>query len=234
MTLIRLNKYLASVGVASRRKVDELTQQGRILINNQTAVLGDKIDPNIDVIQVDKKIIASTPTNLIYYALNKPKFVLSSAGDDRGRQSVVDYVPETPRVFPVGRLDYESTGLIILTNDGDFSLRVTHPRFHLPKTYLVTVLGKVPVEKINQMKDGVNLDDGQTAPAHVEFNLHEFNQTVLKITLFEGKKRQIRRMCSALRLHLIDLHRISIGQINIGDLRPGEYRLLTPQEIKIG
>lgn len=234
MPLIRLNKYLAQLGVASRRKIDEITIGHRITINGRLAILGDKVDPDIDVVVVDKKIIkpsASRQASLVYYALNKPKYVLSSASDDRGRKTVVDFVPNTPRVFPVGRLDFESSGLILLTNDGDLALRVTHPRYHLPKVYQVTVVGNLSSDKVHKMQTGVELDDGRTSPSHVEVMPSKFGQSIFKITLFEGKKRQIRRMCSALHLHVVDLHRLSIGPIEIKKLAPGEYRELTKEEL---
>ena len=235
MPLIRLNKYLASQGVASRRKIDDFTSHGRITINGKTAVLGDKVNPETDTVVVDKKIInpVTNNQNLVYYLLNKPKFVLSTAHDGRGRDTVMNYVPSSPRVFPVGRLDYESTGLIILTNDGDLAFRLTHPRFHFPKTYLVTVVGHLAADKISQLGRGISLEDGRTAPAKVEVLPSKLNQHRLKITLYEGKKRQIRRMCSFLHLHVVDLQRLSIGHLGLENLQPGDYRCLTPADIAL-
>lgn len=192
MSLIRLNKYLAQLGVASRRKIDEITIGRRITISGRLAVLGDKVDPDIDIVVVDKKIIkpsASWRTSLVYYALNKPKYVLSSASDDRGRDTVLKFVPSVPRVFPVGRLDFESSGLILLTNDGDLALRVTHPRYHLPKVYQVTVIGNLSPDKVHKMQTGTDLDDGRTAPSQVEVLPSRLGQSIFKITLFEGRKR---------------------------------------------
>jgi 23S rRNA pseudouridine2605 synthase len=229
--MIRLNKYLAQMGIASRRKIDEMTSAHRITINHKIAVLGDKVDPDTDTITVDKKIIPPHPQKLVYYLLNKPKYILSATSDDRGRDTILNYVPKDVRVFPVGRLDYESTGLILLTNDGDLSLKLTHPRYHLPKTYLLTFIGKLTPDKIDQIRHGVILDDGKTAPADIEVLPAKLNQGQMTITLYQGKKRQIRRMCSALRLHPIDLHRTGIGPIVIGSLKPGQYRLLTTSEI---
>ena len=231
MTLVRLNKYLAQLGVASRRKIDEITIGRRITINGRLAVPGDKVNPETDTVIVDKKIINPTPQKLVYYALNKPKYVLSTNSDDLGRQTVLSYVPKTPRVYPVGRLDFESTGLILLTNDGDLALKITHPRFHLPKVYLLTILGKVPVNKIAQLEKGIRLEDGLTAPSEVVVMPSKLDQTILKMTLYQGKKRQIRRMCAAIHVHLLDLHRISIGPIEIKDLAPGKYRELSPKEL---
>jgi len=220
---IRLNKHLAILGVASRRKIDELITQHRITINNRPAVLGDQIDPAVDTIIVDKKIIPPVPNKLVFYAFNKPKYVLSSVIDDRHRKTIINFLPKTPRVFPVGRLDYRSTGLIIITNDGNLTYRLTHPRHHIPKIYLVTILGKVPHEKIIAMeKTGIK----------AEIVKHEYNQTIVKMTLYTGKKRQIRFLCADLRLYILDLHRTEIGPINLGQLKPGEYRMLTPREIK--
>jgi len=218
MPLIRLNKYLASLGIASRRKIDEFISQKRISINGKLAKLGDKIDPEIDKIIVDKKVILPQPKNLVYYALNKPIYVVSTSCDTHGRQTVIDLVPPIPRVFPVGRLDYRSTGLILLTNDGDLALRLTHPRYHLPKVYLIQVLGKTPPEIIKQMPNA-------------EFIEYKNNLTTIKITLHEGKKRQIRLLCADLHLHLLTLHRISIGPLELGNLPAGDYRCLTPAEI---
>ncbi|MBP9817194.1 rRNA pseudouridine synthase [Candidatus Shapirobacteria bacterium] len=227
MPLIRLNKYLASLGVASRRQIDQFTISHRIQINGQIAILGDKVDPDVDTVIVDKKIIPPHPPaggpTLVYYLLNKPKFVLSSTSDDRGRKTVLDYVPLNPRVFPVGRLDFESSGLIILTNDGELTLRLTHPRFHLPKTYLVTIRGKVTAEKLQTIR---------RVPADVEATVGNFDNTQMKITLYQGKKRQIRLLCASLNLFVIDLCRISIGRISLGQLKPGEWRPLSPGEVK--
>lgn len=223
MPLIRLNKYLASLGVASRRKIDEFVVQKRILVNNELAELGDKVDPEVDRIQIDKRIIAPHPQKLVYYALNKPPFVVSTSSDPQGRETVIDLVPSTPRVFPVGRLDYQSTGLILLTNDGNLALKLTHPKFHLPKVYLIQILGRVPLEKIKEM----NVNSTQAELVEVKNN-----QTTIKITLHEGKKRQIRLMCAGLHLHLMTLHRISIGPITIGNLPIGQYRDLTLEELR--
>jgi len=223
MPLIRLNKYLASLGVASRRKIDEFTVQRRITINGKIAIPGDKVDPEVDKVIVDKKIIPPQPQKLVYYLLHKPKYVLSTSRDDRGRDTVLSYVPKGIRVYPVGRLDFESTGIILLTNDGELSLRLTHPRYHLPKVYLVTVLGKVSPTKIAAM---------QSPTVKAEISKNENNHTIIKITLFEGKKRQIRLLCASLHLYVVDLQRISIGPLNLNKLAPGEYRELTFSELK--
>lgn len=233
MTSVRINKYLSQLGLASRRQVDQLISQRRILINKKFAVLGDKVDPEVDEVVVDKKIIPPHPQQLVYYLLHKPKFYLSTTVDTHGRKTVLDLVPTSPRVYPVGRLDFESTGLIILTNDGDLSLRLTHPRYHLPKTYLVTVLGKVTLDTINHLTRGVELEDGLTAPLKVKTISQNFGRTTLEMILYQGKKRQIRRMCSELHLHVLELHRLSIGSVTLGQLPSGKYRPLTPEEVNL-
>jgi pseudouridine synthase len=232
MTLIRLNKYLASQGIASRRKVDDMISQRRVYLNNNIALLGDKVDPEVDSVTVDKKVIPPHPQQLVYFIYNKPKYILTSASDDHGRDTVVNHVPQTPRVFPVGRLDFLSEGLVLLSNDGELAYAVTHPRFHVPKTYLVSILGKVSQDKIKMLSQGIELEDGKTAPAEVIFVSYEIEHTKLRITLYEGKKRQIRRMCANLHLFLTNLKRISLGPINLGDLPEGQYRVLTPSELQ--
>lgn len=231
MAQIRLNKYLASRGIASRRKIDQMVSQNKIFINNMPATLGQKIDPQKDIIKLGHKIISFQPPKLTYIILNKPKGYISTTRDDRSRPTVTSLVKSSVRLFPVGRLDIQSTGLILLTNDGPLTLKLTHPRYHLPKVYLATFLGDISLSKINNMRRGVDLDDGRTAPAQVEFHQSVGNHTTLKITLFEGKKRQIRRMSAALHLHLVFLHRISLGPIQIGNLELGQSRPLNQAEV---
>jgi len=231
--LTRLNKYLASLGIASRRQIDEYTTLGRIKINGRLALLGNKIDPDIDKIEVDNKLISSIPPKLVYIALNKPIGILSTTKDTHGRPTVIDLVKSPHRLFPVGRLDADSSGLILLTNDGALTLKLTHPRYHLPKTYLATIKGAVPKSALLALSSGVRLIDGLTAPADVSVFRQLKDATILRITLYQGKKRQIRRMCLALKLRLTELCRIKIGPINLGDLATGKYRFLTEKEISM-
>ena len=233
MTLIRLNKYLSSQGIASRRAVDAIISQGRITINGTTATLGAKIDPYNDTITIDGKIWEKkVKTQSTYIALNKPTGVVSTSTDPQGRPTVVNLVRIPVRIFPVGRLDIDSTGLILLTDDGQLALKLTHPRYHFPKTYLVTVIGSLTPQKISQMSTGVSLEEGTTAPSDVQIFHKNQASTELKITLYEGKKRQIRRMCAALNLHVSRLHRIKIGPVHLGNLKEGEWRYLTPAEVR--
>ena len=227
MSLVRLNKYLASIGIASRRHVDLLISQGNITINNSIAKLGAKINPSSDIIKLNNKVVRQSPPK-IYIMLNKTDRTISSTHDDHGRTSILDLVKSPIRLFPVGRLDYHTTGLIILTNDGDFALKLTHPRFHLAKTYLVTTRYPTPQQSLNQLELGVHLADGLTAPAKVKI----LSPTVFEITIYQGKNRQIRRMCQEVGIDLESLHRLSIGSLKLNNLPLGQFRHLTPSEIK--
>ncbi len=213
---MRLNKYLSAIGYCSRRQADTLIATGKIRLNGRVAVLGDQVHP-VNLPSIKK----------YYYLLHKPTGVISTTSDTHSRRTVVDLVSAPVKLFPVGRLDANSSGLIILTNDGDFTLQLTHPRYHLPKTYLVKIKGDLSSSVINQFQRGVLLDDGYTLPAQVK----KITNYSFQITLFEGRKRQIRRMCSALHLHVVSLTRTKIGPIGIGSLQPGQYRLLTSTEI---
>ncbi len=227
---IRLNKYLASLGVASRRKVDEMIEQGRIEVNGSPIkTLGFKVDPSKDKVKVDGKLVAE-PEKLVYIALNKPIGVVSTALDELGRETVLDLVEVPERVYPVGRLDQESHGLILLTNDGALAQKLTHPKFHIPKTYEVLIQGMVDVWQLNKLKNGVILKDGKTAPADVEILSEKDNRVLLKIVLHEGKNRQIRRMCAAIKLNLLDLKRVAMGPVELANLAEGKWRYLTDQE----
>lgn len=234
MIQIRINKYLASIGIASRRQIDNFIDQGEISINgNILSEKGIKIDPDTDIIKVNGKAVSRQAQEKEYIILNKPIGVLSTAKDTHGRQTVLDLIKSKSRLYPIGRLDQNSHGLIILTNDGDLTLKLTHPRNHISKVYLAKILGQVKEDKIRKMKDGVELEDGLTAPAKVETISQSQYQTVLQITLFEGKKRQIRHMCATLHLYLQDLQRIAIGPIKLGNLDQGEWRKLTKEEVKL-
>ncbi len=229
--LIRINKYLASIGVRSRRKIDTLIYQNRITINGYQATPGQKIDPQVDRIEVDNSPIESEVPQLEYLLLNKPRKVLSTTKDDKGRNTVLKYVNSPNRLYPIGRLDNESTGAIILTNDGDLTLKLTHPKYHLPKTYLVETPSKLEDKSIQKLKQGIVIDGKKTLPAIVLIQLKRPTQTILKITLYEGRNRQIRKMFKSLDLKITSLHRLSIGDIQLGNLKPGQTRNLNIVEI---
>jgi 23S rRNA pseudouridine2605 synthase len=230
---IRLNKYLAGLGVASRRTIDEYISAGKIKINSKiNTELGVKIDPLSDEIEVDGKKIIYKPEELTYVILNKPRGILSTVEDEEGRTSVTDLVKLPLRLYPVGRLDKDSHGLILLTNDGELAYKLTHPKYHVPKVYRAKMRGFVTNQVLAKMRRGVNLEDGKTARSKVKIIYRNSNETMLEITLFEGKKRQIRRMSSALRITLLDLQRISIGSIQLGDLEMGRWRTLDASEVE--
>ena len=228
---MRINKYLASIGIASRRKVDELIGESRVKINGKTASLGDHADPQKDIVEVDGRKVGEKE-KLVYIALNKPEGYTSTAAHIKGEKSVLELIKSSVRLYPVGRLDKDSTGLILLTNDGELAQKLTHPKFHIPKTYEVKVLGSVSKTQIEMMEKGIKLEEGATKPAKVQIKSESLpHHSILEITLYEGKKRQIRRMLATLHLHVLELKRISVGPVKIGNLQVGKYRTLTEEEL---
>ena len=222
----RLQKVLARAGIASRRASEEMIQAGRATINGRTAALGDKVADS-DRIELDGIPVLRDP-NLVHYLLHKPRDVVSTASDTQNRQTVVDLVPSTIRVYPVGRLDADSEGLIILTNDGDLTHRLTHPSFGVPKEYLVHVEGIPQRSAVRSLREGIQLDDGMTAPAQVSMP----DQGLLKITIHEGRNRQVRRMCAAIGHPVVRLVRVRIGPITDSSLTAGSWRELTNEEVR--
>lgn len=229
---IRINKYLASAGVASRRKIDEYVAQSRIVVNGEVATPGLQVDPENDKIFIDNKRFLYVQPKFAYYLLNKPAGVLSTCSDDRDRETVLNFVPNNQRLFPIGRLDCHTSGLIILTNDGDLSLKLTHPRYHLAKTYRLTIQGDIPRSTIQKLSEPLMLEDGPTLPAVIQKYVYSGPKTIIDLTIFQGKNRQIRRMAAALNLELDSLNRIAIGPIQMGTLKVGSYRSLTPAEVE--
>ncbi len=222
----RLQKVLARAGIASRRASEEMIQAGRVTINGQIAALGDKVADS-DRIELDGIPVLRDP-NLVHYLLHKPREVVSTASDTENRQTVVDLVPSGIRVYPVGRLDADSEGLIILTNDGDLTHRLTHPSFGVPKEYLVHVEGIPQRSALRSLREGIQLEDGMTAPAQVSMP----DQRLLKITIHEGRNRQVRRMCAAIGHPVVRLVRVRIGPITDSSLTAGSWRELTNEEVR--
>ena len=222
----RLQKVLARAGIASRRASEEMIQVGRVTINGQIAALGDKVADS-DRIELDGIPVLRDP-NLVHYLLHKPRDVVSTASDTENRQTVVDLVPSAIRVYPVGRLDADSEGLIILTNDGDLTHRLTHPSFGVPKEYLVHVEGIPQRSALRSLREGIQLEDGMTAPAQVSMP----DQGLLKITIHEGRNRQVRRMCAAIGHPVVRLVRVRIGPITDSSLTAGSWRELTNEEVR--
>jgi 23S rRNA pseudouridine2605 synthase len=222
----RLQKVLAAVGWGSRRTCEDLIAAGRVSVNGEVAVLGRRVDPDHDLIEVDGAPIGVRP-DLVHYLLNKPTGVVTTARDPQGRPTVVDLVPTEPRVFPVGRLDADTEGLILLTNDGELANRIAHPRHGVDKEYLAEVDGgPVSAGALRRLRSGVELDDGPTAPAEVS----QPEPGVLRITIHEGRNRQVRRMCDAVGHPVRRLVRTRIGPITDRRLAPGAWRPLTTEE----
>jgi 23S rRNA pseudouridine2605 synthase len=224
----RLQKVLASRGWGSRRVCEALIEDGRVTVNGAVAELGRRVDVEHDHVEVDGAPIGIKP-GLVYYLLNKPQGVVTTARDTHGRPTVVALVPATPRVFPVGRLDIDSEGLLLLTNDGDLAQLLTHPSHGVEKEYLVEVAGgNVAQGALRRLREGVELDDGVTAPAKVS----QPSQGILRITIHEGRNRQVRRMCDAIGHPVQRLVRVRVGPLRDPKLAPGAWRALTTAEVK--
>lgn len=222
----RLQKVLAARGWGSRRVCENLISAGRVTVNGETAVLGRRVDTARDVVEVDGAPVGIRP-GLVYYLLNKPAGVVTTAKDTHGRPTVVELVPTEPRVFPVGRLDQETEGLLILTNDGDLANRLTHPSHGVDKEYLAEVSGTVSNRSLHRLRTGIELDDGVTAPAAAS----QPSPGVLRLTIHEGRNRQVRRMCEAIGHPVQRLVRVRIGPLRDRTLAPGTWRALTDQEV---
>jgi 23S rRNA pseudouridine2605 synthase len=223
----RLQKILARAGLGSRRHCEELIEAGSVTINGRVATLGDKADAETDHIDVDGVRIGTQP-GLVYYLLNKPTGVVTTAADTHGRPIVTELVPAEPRVFPIGRLDQDTEGLLLLTNDGDLAQRLAHPKFGVEKEYLVEVEGNPTRGELRQLREGVELDDGMTAPAKVAL----VERTLVRITIHEGRTRQVRRMCEAIGHPVVRLVRTKIGPLVDRSLAPGEWRSLASDEVR--
>lgn len=234
MEEIRLQKYLADCGVASRRKAEEFIDSGKVLVNDLVASLGQKIIVGKDVVKFNGKIIEKKNDNYVYILLNKPIGYVTTVKDQFNRESVLDLIKINRRIVPVGRLDMYTSGALILTDDGDFVYKVTHPKHEITKTYTVTLIGKVSNEEVQQLRDGVIIDDYKTKPAEVRILKidEEKNQSRLEIKIHEGKNRQVRKMCEAINKKVIALHRSKIANIQVKDLKIGEWRYLKENEIK--
>lgn len=228
---MRINKFLADHGIASRRGADEMILSGRVTVNGNTATLGVNIEEN-DEVTVDGRLIENKEKTEEYYIMNKPKGVICTVSDDRGRKTVVDLLPtDIGRVFPVGRLDYETEGLLILTNDGDLAFRLTHPTNEIPKTYLARIEGTLTEKDLNPLRSGVELDGVLTKKCKAHIVETNKAYTKVHITITEGRNRQVRRMFEAIGRNVEFLKRISIGQLKLSGLDRGEIRKLTENEI---
>jgi 23S rRNA pseudouridine2605 synthase len=230
---MRLQKFLARAGVASRRGSEDLMTAGRVAVNGEiVAMLGAKVDPATDIVTVDG-IEVRLSDGPVYVVLHKPVGFLTTMDDPQGRPSIRELVPadEYPGLFPVGRLDKDTTGLLLFTTDGELGFRLLHPRFHVAKTYEATVDGLIAEESLARLRAGIELDDGPTRPAEVRLLAHEGATSRVEITISEGRKRQVRRMFGALGHPVLELHRITFGPLSLGDTEPGAWRHASPEEV---
>ena len=223
----RLQKVLARVGIGSRRVCEDLIAEGRVLVNGEMAVLGRRVDPETALIEVDGAPVGVRP-DLVHYVLNKPAGVVTTADDPQGRPTVVGLVPNEPRVFPVGRLDVDTEGLLLLTNDGELAHRLTHPSYGVEKEYVAEVEGLPTRAVLRRLREGVELDDGPTAPARATL----VDPSVVRLTIHEGRNRQVRRMCEAVGHSVVRLVRTRIGPLADRSLAPGAWRKLTSDEVR--
>jgi 23S rRNA pseudouridine2605 synthase len=226
----RLQKTLARAGYGSRRKAEELIEAGRVRVGPRVARLGDRVDPLVDPITVDGVPVPAHP-ELRYFVLNKPRGVTSTMRDPHAARSLAEYVPEGPRVFPVGRLDRDSEGLLLLTNDGELSNRLQHPRHGVEKEYLAEVEGQVPKGSIRRLTEGIELEDGVARASRAKVVQRRAGRTALSIVMTEGRKREVRRMMDVLGHPVSRLVRVRIGPVQVAGLDPGELRPLTQEEI---
>jgi len=227
----RLQKVLARAGFGSRRACESLIEEGRVTVDGQVAVLGRRVDVERQRVAVDG-LPVGTRRDLVYYLLNKPPRVVTTARDPEGRPTVLELVPLEPRVFPVGRLDYHTEGLLVLTNDGEFAQLLSHPSHGVPKTYLVEVEGVPSPGALRKLRSGLVLDDGPTAPAAASLVQQERDRAAIELVIHEGRNRQVRRMCEAIGNPVVRLVRTRVGPVADPDLAPGKWRPLEAREVR--
>jgi len=231
---IRLQKWLALAGVASRRKVEEMILAGRVCVNGEVvATLGTKANPDTDAVTVDGKPAELDSQQKVYILLHKPTGVVTTVSDQFGRPTVMGLLPPdiTTRLYPVGRLDYDTSGLLLLTNDGDWAQKLTHPKYEVDKTYVAVVEGAPSTESLKAFCRGLIIEGKKTAPCEVKIEDKINGRTKLRIHLREGRNRQVRKMCEAIGHKVVSLKRVSVGNINLGGLQRGKWRHLTPSEV---
>lgn len=231
-SLIRLQKYIADCGVTSRRKAEVLIENGEVKVNGRTITeLGTKVDPQTDVIEVQGKMIDLLTVDHIYLVLNKPRGYMTTANDPEGRKTVMDLVPIATRVFPVGRLDYLSEGLLLLTNDGDLANKIIHPRYNVTKTYEVKVFGKVNDVLLKKLRNGIKDKGELLKPQSVRVIEQLPNKTWLEFRLTEGKNREIRRICESAGITIDKLKRVAVGNLSIDSVKPGKWEYITKSDL---
>ena len=229
---MRLNKFLSEAGIASRRKSDELIKEGKVFVNGKVAETGCVINEKKDVVTYNGERVVGVH-NFVYYKFNKPKGYICSASDEHGRKTIFDIIKTEERLFSVGRLDYETEGLLILTNDGNFANKITHPSSHIEKEYQVTAEGEILESEMAVMRKGVVVDGNRMPPAKVKWLSFEKGLTKLSVVIDEGQNRQVRRMFEAIGKNIKLLKRVRIGGVTLGGLPRGQYKPLKPQELEL-
>ncbi len=228
----RLQKFIAGCGIASRRKAEEMILNGDVMVNGTVVTtLGKKINTESDTVTVNNKQI-SKKTNYIYIKLYKPVGYVTTVKDQFGRKTVLDLIDIKERIYPIGRLDYNTSGLLLLTNDGELANRLMHPKYHIYKTYIADIEGAITNEEINKLREGVIIDDYKTAPAKVRLIKNHRDKAKVEISIYEGKNRQVRKMFDTVNHKVINLTRIAFGKINLGKLESGQWIELSDEEIK--
>ena len=228
---MRLQKYIASAGITSRRKAEQWIADGRVIVNGEIVTeMGIQVTPGSDHVVVDGRVVVFQE-EYVYYLFYKPIHVISSVSDPHGRRVVTDFLPKEPRVYPVGRLDFMTSGLLLLTNDGEFTNYMIHPRHEVNKTYQVLVEGKITSEDLDRLRSGIELEGRKTKAALIENVIPERNNYLFDMTIQEGRNRQVRRMCELIDHPVLELKRIRMGSLELGALKPGEYRMLSKEEI---
>ena len=231
MAAERVQKVLAAAGVGSRSASEQLIAEGRVAVDGEVVGLGAKADPLTQVITVDGERVATNP-NLVYFLLNKPAGVVTTVTDPQGRATVMDLIPPNPRVYPVGRLDRDTEGLLLLTNDGELANRLSHPRYEIEKTYVAQIRGPLKRQAVRALLDGVELEDGPARARSVRELGSSGDKTLVELVIAEGRKREVRRMLAAVGIPLERLARVRLGPLSLGELGPGKFRPLTGAEIR--
>jgi 23S rRNA pseudouridine2605 synthase len=226
----RLQKFMARCGVASRRKAEEIILEGRVKVNGQVVTSIITVDDISDIVEVDGKVIKPEEEK-VYIMLNKPTEVITSAADQFGRKTVVDLIDIKERIFPVGRLDYDTSGLILLTNDGDVAYKMTHPSHEVEKVYHAEIIGVPTEEEMKSFREGLEIEDYITSEADIEILENNFRTSIVEIRIHEGRNRQVRKMCDKIDHPVTKLKRVKIGGLSLGDLKLGEWRYLSDKEV---
>ena len=231
--MIRLQKFIADNGYTSRRKAEELIKLGKVKVNGKTAILGLKVDNN-DLVEIDGLVLNNDNENKVYYLLNKPRGVITSTNDDKGRKTVVDLINTTKRIYPVGRLDYDTTGILILTNDGELANLLMHPKNNIEKVYVAKIEGLIGKKELLRLSRGVFIDGKKTSKAKARIKRYDkkSDTSIVELTIHEGRNHQVKKMFEAIGYNVLKLKREKYAFLDLQNVKSGEYRILNPKEVK--